>query len=776
MILMRQRSNMSIIHFGKLTWLNSLILGAACFSFFFSTVPSVQGASYDYYVKEGENGDGSSGDPFGSIKDAVEAVGDKKGKKIFVEKGSYSSSFTLPRETELIGADAKTTILTGVITLENKTQVSKIGLTGAGGILITKNANVTIEKVRIKNLTGTGIKSDSGGATVKVRDSLIEKANKGMYLQAGTTAEIEGIEVIGNGQEGIDIRENVDGFVKNSIFRDNKESGIEIILGSSDFAITNSTFSDNGASGIAAQFFHGAKKIGNVRIENNTFSKNDWGVDCKAPQGNMDSKFYFLNSLTIQNNTFKEHKDGEIARRCKIMTDEERKAFEEEEAKKKAAIEERIASLSLSEGTLAERMAQATLVRKTSLERFTALEQSRIEPVLASLDILSTDGMSALDTMREERQSWTCYLSGVERSQARLERSHEILINLLQKLEREKTVLRFEANQALVTERLQALVELQSAIEAVQTSPTCPFSLLGWLFRLMGDDATAKSILAEDTDKLTLLDQREDRKLLWLSTLSYFPKVREVAVRSGDNRLFESIAKLREGYQGLVADIRLPFGTEADPLPPASLTTELSFPLRFTNLLATLAPEVLHLGFGVTALTDAKALERTQVNLEYADIRPFGRSANAEKELSLTLGTKEVHWLTLFESDTDQVKIVNERLKQLKSEGKPTVLVLTWDEKKGKTITSERRASMKNLVQSGADLILGTGLILPFETETIEGVPVYYATGSAFERFQSGKTDGKAVALEIGLNSDGGLEVTERPLTFTAERGLELLP
>jgi hypothetical protein len=64
----------------------------------------------------------------------------------------------------------------------------------------------------------------------------------------------------------------------------------------------------------------------------------------------------------------------------------------------------------------------------------------------------------------------------------------------------------------------------------------------------------------------------------------------------------------------------------------------------------------------------------------------------------------------------------------------------------------------------------------PFEQKLVDGVPFYFSLGSAFESFQAGDTTKKSVALEMKISIDGKLEVTEKNLTFTAEKGLELVP
>lgn len=730
-------------------------------------------ASYDYYVKEGEDGDGSEDDPFGSIKDAIDAVGDSKGKRIYVSSGSYSASVTAPKGTTIVGSDAKEVSITGTLTLADDVELEKLGFTGAGNILVTKNAHVVLEKLRLKSLSGLGIgiKTEPGSTQVTVRDSVLDAAKKGMYIQAGSTLIAENVEVINSQEEGIDIRENVNGSITKSIFRDNKESGVEIILGSANFTISGNTFSGNGASGIATQYFQGAKKVGDVRIESNTFSKNDnYGVDCKAPQEGPDSKFYYLNSLNIQSNTFKENNEGDIAKRCKILTDEERIALEKEEAEKKALAEEAKVGLTLTEAALADRLAKSVELRRMSVAKYTEVEHARLEPNLQAIDTLEQAGSGKVAMLAKSRSSWKCYLRGTEGIDAELTRGGEEFKALVTRLEKEHLALRYESNQELAQAKLETLRSFEESFTKAKLAPACGFSLFGWVMNLWQKNETDP--IFETAQSITFLDQNTEAKALFLGTLSYYPKVREVAVRSGDERLLSGLNSIGSQYASMLANLRFPLGTEADPLPATAAAAEISFPLRFANHFRALGIQSVH----VSPAADTAALEKTGVNLSYADIEPLGQFVGGEKRVVSYIGPQKLSWIAYREGVNEDLTFIRETLKTLQTSNEPGVVVVSWDEKKGRAIIPERKALMRELVQAGAKLIISTGLMIPFEQEVIDTVPVYYSLGSAFEKFQTGDTSKKSIALEMSIDADGKLRVTEKGLVFTAEKGLEILP
>ena len=749
-------------------------LGLFALGFLLAVYPStVQGASYDYYVKEGEDGDGSEDDPFGSIKDAIEAIDDDRGKKVYVASGSYGGEVTIPKDTTIVGSDPKQVTITGDMILADGVELKKLGFSGAGDVLVTKNARVVLENLRFKDISRTAIKTEPGNTVLVLRDSMIEKAGKGMYLQAGTRVEIEGVEVVGGREEGIDIRENVSGYIKKSSFRSNAESGIEIVLGSADMAITDNTFSGNGASGVAAQFFDGAKKLGNVRVEGNTFSKNDWGVECKAPKGRLDSSFYYLNSLKILNNVYQSNKSGEIAPACKILTDEERLTFEKEAAEQEALIAERKATLTLSEAVLADRLSKSIEFRATKVAQYATEERTRLEPLFQTLNQLTENGKQEVTSLAAKRSAWTCYLLGVEGDVAELNRTLEALDRLRTELGQAKGTL-YEPNQLTLTAQLSELEVLQQKIRETLASPMCRFSLLGWTSRFWPQPDTGK-LFGLGLETLQWPEVQGEAKALFLGHLGYYPRVREVAVRSGDEHLVTGLLERAMSYAAIIGDLRYPLGGAEDPLPPPQMTSEYSFPVRFGNIFAGANIRALHVSASPAQIQiNPDAFKKTGANLAYANIQTIGAVSGGVRIAETQLGERVLHWVDYREGEN--LDVLRQVIAPFTSNNEPVVVLLSWDEKQGKVMTPKREALVRDLVQAGAALVIGTGVMAPFEQKLVDGVPFYFSLGSAFEKFQTGDASKKSVALEMQISSDGKLEIIERNLTFTAEKGLELLP
>jgi len=725
-------------------------------------------------VKEGASGDGSESDPFGSLADAIDELKEKGGKTIFMSKGTYASAVTLPKGAQLIGSDAKDVFLTGILRMEDKSKLSRVTLNTIG-LVIAGDADVTIEKIQIKKVIGTGIGAEPGNGTITIRDSVIDGARKGMYIQAGREIRFEDIEVVNVAEEGIDIRQNVSGSIRKSIFKNNGESGIEVVLGSADLLIEANILSGNGASGIAAQFYIESKKTGNVRIQNNTLSKNDWGIDCKAPQGKMESKFYFLNSMTVTGNTFLENKDGEIANRCKVLTDAERAALEAEEEKERLAEEARKNALSLSGAELSERLEAAVTDRKEYDAVRMAAEADRVEAALAAAT-LTTDRLSRM-AAESTRSKVSCLLVGPDfEGEAVLSVSADEMRALLTELETDGQQLEFESNQKSAEDRI-ALMRLTVDALGKNSQVSCSFSLLGWIWRLFpSGEGAAQSILTEE-DRMLSFTSAAPKRVLFLGSFAYYPKLRDTLAVRGDQSLFASLQAELRMYDSVIADLAAPIISDADPVLPVGSTTPMAFPIRFASLLSANNIRLNH--FGETALFAASmpdSYTKTAIILEHAAADSFGYPKSAIK--SVVVQGEIVSLVTYSESKSHELDALRESVKALPDTSQATIVFISWDRKRGTSISAERKALARGFIEAGADIIIGTGLPIPVESETIGAARAYYSLGSPFIDFGVSLTQGsrRAISVEMAFGKDANPVFTEKVLSFNEEGGLQFIP
>lgn len=756
--------NMKYPSLGRSLWIASL--------FFVAAVTTVRAASYDYYVKDGESGDGSESSPFGSISDAIDKLKEKGGDSIYVSKGTYSEGFTLPKGTEIVGSDQGDVVITGLVQMEDGTKLSKMTLSSGGNILALKGADVEIENVRVKNAIAAGIKAEEGRGTITIRDSIVESSRKGLYMQAGNNLRFEGLEVRDNAEEGLDIREKVSGTIEKSEFRNNGESGLEVVLGDSSLVIRSNTFSGNGASGIAAQFFKGAKDVGDVKIEGNRLSKNDWGIDCKAPQGGS-SRFYFLNSLRISGNTFVDNRDGEIAKACKIMTDEERIAFEAEE-KKKAEEAAEAKTLTLTSEMLADRAAKAAEARKEFADRQQQKESERITPALAALESM-TERLKAASISFSERSKASCLIFGADiRTEKSLRQSLEETDTLLGRIEGEIGQLEFDANQRLAEEAVGNARSAQAEMRERTSLSPCGFSLFGWLTSIVGDRRSVESLLAENERSITLSAFSLPRTILFIGDMAYHPKARRAVVKSNDSLLFASLQETLRQYDGVVGNLVAPLATDADPLPPSGLPAPLAFPTRFANVFSSANIQLLHLGSRTPfPALSAESIEKTTTNLSLAGVAALGSASQNMTEMKL-LKDAPITVLEYRETKTDASEDARQRIRTLKEAGEAVVVYLAFDRALGASLSDERKKVARSFIDAGATLVLGSGLSIPAESESYQSGKIAYSQGLVFDDVAVGlEKESKSLGFLLQLRPNETPIIEEKALTFNESDGLK---
>lgn len=746
----------------SVSWFTGVLLSLFILN---SGASQVSAASYDYYVKDGGNGDGSESDPFGSITDAVDEAKSKGGKKIFVASGSYGAAFTLPKGVELVGSDTKAVIIKGLIRMEDKSKLTEM-TAETGGILVLSNADVTISKVRVKNVLLVGIKGEEGNGTITIRNSVIEGSRKGMYLQKGNEIRIEDSEIINNREEGVDIRENVSGSIRKSEFRNNGESGIEVVLGNSDLSIFSNTFSGNGASGVATQFFRGVKKNGDVRIEGNVMNGNtNYGIDCKTPQGGLESKDYFLNSIRVGENKFSKNKAGEVSHRCRILTDEERIELDKKEAVTPYT--------TLSPEEFAERVQRDANARKEYEDVREADERKIVENIL-----MQTEGFVArVETAEKEvgeRSQALCFLIGKD---FRKERSLQLTLAegtaLLDRLRRESAPLEFENNRRLADDALRLSSESFQALEVRRARPVCQFSLFSWLNKALSEKGEMKGLVSPDEmAMMSFYPASDEREILFLGNVGYDAEIRTEALKNGDDSFFTDIKDQLKSYDVVVAGSISPIIDEADPAPLQISFSPLPMPARFANILSAHNIRLIHLGKSPLFQAKGQAgYEKTTVSMLLSGVETFGGpkpllplvAERAEPVKTLTLGGISVAFVDYAESKTTDVEKSLLAVTEAKKEAKMVVVFLSFNRDLSLQLTEARKELARKFIEAGAGLVVGTGLSLPlpYASEVMDSGRVYYSLGD-FWKGKTTSTDQRGIAVSLKIGADGQATFREK--------------
>lgn len=299
-----------------------------------------QASEYSLYVDShaDSGGNGSKDEPFKDIEDAVKKA--DGGDVIYIANGNYDGGFTIPASVKLLGENRDGVVIKGSISSLNDSSLQNLTISGGNFALTVKaGSSVSVKKCTIKNASKIGINMEPGNGKLTLEDSKLTANRKGIYAQKGNQIRIYSSVITKNKEEGLDIRNKVDGTVKGNSITNNGESGIEVILGSSDLSIYDNYISDNSASGIAAQFYVDFGKKGKVKIDGNKIKNNNhYGIKCGAPSGGITPDGYWEKSLNLNSNTFGGNDEGDIAGRCKMTLDDE----SDESVKVAAAVAEKV--------------------------------------------------------------------------------------------------------------------------------------------------------------------------------------------------------------------------------------------------------------------------------------------------------------------------------------------------------------------------------------------------------------------------------------------------
>ena len=82
---------------------------------------------------------------------------------------------------------------------------------------------------------------------------------------------------------------------------------------------------------------------------------------------------------------------------------------------------------------------------------------------------------------------------------------------------------------------------------------------------------------------------------------------------------------------------------------------------------------------------------------------------------------------------------------------------------------NEQRLLVERLIEVGADIVVGTGVSLPIQSEDISGHRVYYSLGDMFPVTES--PDGFS-AISIGFDQSGSLVIEERKGRYDGDEGV----
>jgi parallel beta-helix repeat protein len=449
------------------------------FSFSFS-----KAASYDIYVDKSydeDDSDGSSGKPFKTISKAVKEAGSND--RIYVKNGKYDEDFSLKKGLEIYGENRDKTIIYGTIESKGDNTIKNITVSGSTYGIIA-SGKIEIEDCGIKNSGKIGIDLSESKQEASIIDSIISNnKGKGIYVQRTRSITIRGNSIYSNAEEGLDIRERVNGIVEENEITGNGEGGIEFIVGGSNVTISDNIIKKNKASGIASQFYSFIEKTGSINIKDNTISQNGkYGFGCGIPSGGAPSSSYWNESINLKNNRIENNKFKAVDSLCNII-----RVVDEEEEKENITTEE-----NSSQKTGEETDDKATKIisgsdpieEKENNEIKEQLLKERLIEQLKFIDNLSYDYEQEMDRIGKRNKLKTFFFGTSEKELDLIKEKigeTEEQISIMENMLSETNM---EESRNSISETIENMKTDIEKMNGFIEEEIDRFSLFGWIFRI----------------------------------------------------------------------------------------------------------------------------------------------------------------------------------------------------------------------------------------------------------------------------------------------------
>ena len=248
-----------------------------------------------------KSGDGSASHPYRTITEAINNAKDKT--EIHVAKGEYEENITLRKGVKLFGEDKEKTVIKAkkerneTVSMKNNSTIDGFTIkNGKMGIWIEKDAEASIINCIIKNNDDDGIGIE-GGNTKRSNQVSISKTKikdngwSGIYSAGERRISITDSEISENKKDGIDLARGVSAWMENNSIRNNRGSGMKLVIDQSNFWTKKNDIRENGREGIEVASFGGQ---GRIDISKTKIVKNGlYGIARLQRSGQTDWNQFF---------------------------------------------------------------------------------------------------------------------------------------------------------------------------------------------------------------------------------------------------------------------------------------------------------------------------------------------------------------------------------------------------------------------------------------------------------------------------------------------------
>lgn len=251
----------------KAVFAGSLLLLAIFVAPFFTFAKSEK-----IYVDDNASGteDGSQAHPYKTIKSALKHADD--GDKVIVKPGTYKENVEVPEEVKLIGESNSKVIIEAkndddpTVYLKDDSEINNVTIRkGKVGVRVRANAEARILSCIIKDNDGHGVEVKSGKVERKseviINENIIKNnGRKGIFSERRYVSIMHN-EIRDNKSDGIDIAGGSHASLENNSVKNNKGSGMKLVLDGSFVWTRNNRFADNKREGVEINAYGGSGKI-----------------------------------------------------------------------------------------------------------------------------------------------------------------------------------------------------------------------------------------------------------------------------------------------------------------------------------------------------------------------------------------------------------------------------------------------------------------------------------------------------------------------------------
>lgn len=269
------------------------------------------------------------------------------------------------------------------------------------------------------------------------------------------------------------------------------------------------------------------------------------------------------------------------------------------------------------------------------------------------------------------------------------------------------------------------------------------------------------------TDKQAKLMASSSLSILFVGDMMFDRYIRKISNKHGNEFLFSCIDPLLFKHNFVVGNLEGPITAKPsisiDSVIGSPENYSFTFPTSTAKLLFKHNIKVVSIGNNHINNQGTFGLTQTKEFLTDASVAFFGGLAEDEKIYRTTEQGVPISFIAYNQFGGGKEESVKKSISEEKASGRLVIVYAHWGEEY-KDVTESVRATAKNFVESGADLIVGSHPHIVQSNEMIGETPVYYSLGNFIFDQYFDKEVMKGLALSVTISKDHSLTSKEYSL------------